>query len=185
MKYLTKCRGAAKVVLATAALLCLTVASAFAAQDGDRGSTSTGTVSVTVIVEQGIQITDLQDVNLTIRREPGAGNFETSEEFCISGTAGSQFSVTAFTQDQPDSFTLRSDSNELIPFTLRFTPQLSSGQFDELQPNEPSTLYSVSSFDDCNAGNNSQIRVVFNEADILASTSLEFVGDLFITIALQ
>lgn len=160
-------------------------ATAWAAQDGDPGPTSIGTLSLRLEVAQGIQISNLRDITLVIRREPGIGDFTVDQEFCISGSVNSQFALTAFTLDEPERFTLRSATGELIPFSLLFTPQTSSQQFDAIQPNEPSNRYSVSSFDSCNAGNNAQIRVVFSEADVLASASLEFVGDLFLTIELQ
>lgn len=174
--------------LATTVLFLLgTLCSApvLSAQDGRLGMESTGSISVSLKIDQGVQITDLEDWDLTVSRDNTGSDFEFIKDFCIRGTVGSRISVTAWTNTVAGNrFALVSNDNEPMPFQLEFNPEITSGQFEEISPNSGSSVYTINSFNNCNAGNNSEIRIVFDEEDIMSATSLEFNGDLFITVEL-
>jgi|SaaInlV_100m_DNA_5_1039725.scaffolds.fasta_scaffold10551_1 hypothetical protein len=156
-----------------------------AAQDGELGFESTGSVFVSLRIEQGVQITDLEDWDLTVSRDNVGSDYEFVKDFCVRGTVGSRIAVTAWTDTVVgNQFALSSDDNEAMPFSLEFNPEIASGQFEEISPNDGSSVYSITSYNNCSTGNNSEIRIVFDEEDIMSATSLEFAGDLFITVEL-
>lgn len=157
----------------------------FAAQDGAMGLTSTGSIAISLKIDQGVQITDLEDWDLTVSRDNSGSDFEFVKDFCVRGTIGSRIAVTAWTNTVVgNQFALTSADNEPLAFQLEFNPEIATGQFEEISPIEGSSIYTIDSFNNCSAGNNSEIRIVFDDEDIMSAESLEFAGDLFITVEL-
>lgn len=157
----------------------------FAAENGTLGEESSGYVSISLKIEQGVQITNLENWDLTVSRNEAGSDYQFVRDFCVQGTIGSRISVSAHTSIiVGNRFALSSEDNEAMPFVLEFNPRIASGEFEEVAPNNGSSVYSISSFNDCNAGNNSEIRIVFEEEDIMSATSFEFAGDLFLTVEL-
>lgn len=170
--------------IATCATLLLSP-SVNAAQDGAFGLQSSGSIAVSLKIEQGVQITDLEDWSLIVSRDNTGSDFEFVKDFCVRGTVGSRISVTAWTETiVGNQFALSSFDNESMPFHLEFNPEIATGQFEEISPNSGSSVYSINSYNNCETGNNSEIRIVFEEEDIMSASSLEFAGDLFITVEL-
>lgn len=155
------------------------------AQDGNVGIESSGSIAISLKIAQGVQITDLEDWDLTVSRDNAGSDYQFVKDFCVRGTIGSRISVSAWTNNVVgNKFSLTSAENEPMPFQLEFNPEISTGQYEEISPVDSSSVYTISSHNNCNAGNNSEIRIVFDEEDIMAATSLEFSGDLFITVEL-
>ncbi len=160
-------------------------ASVLSAEDGELGIESTGSISVSLKIDQGVQITDLEDWDLTVSRDNTVTDYRFTKDFCIRGTIGSRIAVTAWTNNiAGNRFSLISDDNESMPFLLEFNPEIDSGQFEEISPTNGSNIYTIKSYNDCSTGNNSEIRIVFDKEDIMSATSLEFTGDLFLTVEL-
>jgi hypothetical protein len=167
------------------ALGCILSAPAFAAQDGELGFESTGSIFVTLKIEQGVQITDLENWDLTVSRDNTGSDHVFVKDFCVRGTMGSRIAVTAWTNTiVGNKFALTSADNEPLAFQLEFNPEIATGQYEEISPISGSSIYTIESFNNCSAGNNSEIRIVFDEEDIMSAESLEFAGDLFITVEL-
>ncbi len=179
----------AKQSLALQAMLlaCTLISPAvFSAQDGAMGLTSTGSIAISLKIDQGVQITDLEDWDLTVSRDNSGSDFEFVKDFCVRGTIGSRIVVTAWTNTVVgNQFALTSAENEPLAFQLEFNPEIATGQFEEISPIEGSSVYTIDSFNNCSAGNNSEIRIVFDDEDIMSAESLEFAGDLFITVELH
>lgn len=177
------CSKIAAPVLLT--LICGFSLSSFAAQDGEIGFESTGSIFINLTIEQGVQITGLEDWDITVSRENNGSNREFTKDFCVRGTIGSRISVTAWTDTTAgNNFALTSSNNEALPFSLEFNPAIAIGQYEELTPNNASSVYTINDENNCNAGNTSEIKIVFEEEDILSAENLEFGGDLYITIEL-
>ncbi len=163
----------------------LTSVHILAADNGNLGEESSGFVSISLKIDQGVQITNLEDWDLNVSRNEGGSDYQFVKDFCVQGTIGSRISVSAHTSTiVGNRFALSSTENKGMPFVLEFNPRIASGEFEELAPNNGSSVYNISSFNDCNAGNNSEIRIVFEEEDIMSATSFEFAGDLFLTVEL-
>lgn len=165
--------------------LCFASYKTNAAQDGEMGVESTGSIQISLKIEQGVQITDLEDWDLTVSRDNSGSDYQFVKDFCVRGTVGSRIAVTAWTNSVVgNQFALSSSDNEPMPFQLEFNPEIATGQFEEISPINGSNVYTIGSLNNCNAGNNSEIRIVFDEEDIMSAESLEFAGDLFITVEL-
>jgi len=156
-----------------------------AAQDGEIGSTSSGQLLIRIFIDEGVQIANLNDVVFESSRDSISGNLTLSDEFCIKGSVGSQFQVSTSTNVLGGSqFALVGDQGDALPYRVNFISPLSGGTPEQLAPNTPSQVRTINAFFDCATGNNVAISVVFEEADILSSLSIEYTGILFITVQL-
>lgn len=159
---------------------------AHAAEDGVIGPSSSGYFRLELIIEEGIRIVNLDDVRVVTQQDQSTEQITAIEEFCITGRRGASYVIQAWTTAIVDGrFALSSITGQLIPFTVEFSPSIGTNEFDVLQPNSLTTPYNASSFSDCDAGNNSQIKVVFDTADVQDTDSSSYSGDLFLVVELN
>ena len=103
---------------------------ALAARDGELGLESTGSILISLKIEQGVQITDLEDWDLSVSRDNTGSDYEFVKDFCVRGTVGSRIAVTAWTNNiVGNRFALISEDNELLAFQLEFNPEIATGQY--------------------------------------------------------
>lgn len=156
-----------------------------AAEDGDIGTTSSGQLTIRLFIDEGVQIANLNDVVVETTRDSVSGNLTLDEEFCIKGTVGSQFQIETSTNVLGGSqFALVGDQGDALNYRVVFNAAFAGSTSEQLQPNTPSQIYTVDQFYDCTTENNVSVDVIFEEADILSSLSIEYTGILFITVQL-
>lgn len=155
-----------------------------AAQDGERGPQSSGLLSISIQIDEALQILGLEDLDLTVSRDTQS-ELTIVREFCIRAAPNTRFALTTWTDVLSNGrLALVGESGELLPFRVDFTPSANSQVFDEITPNSQSTPFVIGDAVDCTTGNNAQIRVVFSPQDILSSIDANFTGDLYISIEL-
>jgi hypothetical protein len=156
-----------------------------AAEDGEYSSSSSGNLVIRLFMSEGVQIGNLDDVVFETTRNDISGNLTLSEEFCIKGSVGSQFQISTSTNVLGGSrFALVGDKGDALDYRVQFTSGFSGGDTERLLPGAPSQTRTIDEYFDCNTGNNVLIEVIFEEADILSSLSIEYTGILFITVQL-
>ena len=128
-----------------------------AARDGEIGETSSGEISIRLQINQGIQISNLQDINIDISNQANK-DIEVKQQFCVSANESGRFSIAA-TPDQTGQafFSLSSANQETIQYQLYFKGDLNAGTGDQLQPNVSSKQYPLSrNGPNCNGQNNAK-----------------------------
>lgn len=164
----------------------LTSSGLWAAEDGVLGISSTGQLTVRLDMTEGVEIRNLNDIELTTTRDNISGNLTLTEDFCVRGNIGAQFQVLAETDSQQASnFSLVGSQGDRLNYRIRFSDSLSEGgTFEELRPNRLSRIYTINEYTNCTSINNVGVELIFEEEDILTSVSIEYTGVLFITVQL-
>lgn len=162
----------AKSVALASALVAST--SAFAANDGTLGATSTGDLTVSLSVADRVQISGLDDILLGAYG--GTGGLTGSSAFCVyrNGTGAYNLTVSSGNQDG-SAFRATDDGTNFIGYTVRFdadnnasdgTLAASGTQITDLSGNSSAT--------NCGGNDNAALDVIFTEADLQAAPTGSF-----------
>ncbi|NKB99510.1 MAG: hypothetical protein GKR90_13580 [Pseudomonadales bacterium] len=106
---------------------------AFGASQGDLGSSSTGSIGVSMVVGTTLQVESIQDVSLQVAQ---GETLRGETQLCISAERLDEFSVIAYGDGANNEFVLNSDSDE-VTFGLAY--QDVNGDLD-LLPSAPVTV---------------------------------------------
>ena len=181
---------------------------AIAAVDGQIGDTSTGTVLIRLDLNQGIQISNLQDIEISVSgRTTGnaslgdefdeglpsnevkvvAGDIVSRHRFCVRGNNGGNYTITAFSDRAGNApFTLFSANKNQISFEIYFRGDLSKKVGDRLLPNIASRQYTLENKGaNCDGQNNAEMSLVFPASEINQASDNEYSGFLNLTVAIE
>lgn len=157
-----------------------------ASRDGRVGATSTGEIHISLKINQGIQVSNLEDIEITVDTLTKS-DVIVARRFCIRGNTEGLYSMTAFS-DRGGSrpFSMSSASQDEIDFKLYFRSDLSKSIGDQMKPNVPSRLYQLNNDGvNCNGQDNSEIRLVIPAAQINQARDSVYRGFLNLTVAIE
>jgi hypothetical protein len=157
-----------------------------AAVDGQIGDTSTGRVLLRLVLNQGIQISNLQDIEISVDGETRE-DVVSRHRFCVRGNTGGNYTITAFADRAGSSpFTLSSANQNEIGFEIYFRGDLSNQVGDRLLPNIASRQYTLENRGiNCDGQNNAEINLVFPAYEINQAHDKEYSGFLNLTVAIE
>jgi len=157
-----------------------------AAVDGQIGDTSSGRVIIRLELIQGIQISNLQDIEISVSGEISE-DVVTHHRFCVRGNTGGNYTITAFSDRAGSApFTLSSANQSEIDFEIFFRGNLSEQVGDRLLPNIASRQYSLENKGlNCDGRNNAEISLVFPASEINQASDKEYSGFLNLTVAIE
>ena len=164
----------------------LSVPASFAARDGQVGATSTGEIAIRLELNQGIQISNLQDIQISIPNQADE-DVIISQRFCVRGNREGRYTIAAAGDrggSQP--FSLSSQDGDEINFELYFRGNLSLDVGDRLYPNVASRAYNLEKTGvNCNGQNNAEFSLHIPASEINNANSNEYDGFLNLTIAIE
>lgn len=165
----------------------MSVDRAKAATDGDLSPLSTGEIVIRLRIEQGIQISQLHDVQLRVNMDTAGGDAVYRERFCVRSNRQTNYRLTAFSDQGGNSpFTLTSPRGDRLRYELAFTGNLSSGVLGRLMPAVPSQTYSVRhSGVNCNGQDNAEIELTIPSSELQAASDSEYTGFLNLSVAIE
>ncbi|MCC5888714.1 MAG: spore coat protein U domain-containing protein [Gammaproteobacteria bacterium] len=100
------------------ASLMVAAGTAYSANDGSLGATSTGDLTVSVDIANRVQISGLNDIDFGTYA--GSGDLERSDDFCVYRNGTGSYNVTiSSSQAEGGSFRLVNGPNA-IPYSVRF-----------------------------------------------------------------
>ena len=154
--------------------------------DGRVGPVSTGEILIRLVIKQGIQISNLDDIVISIN-SPARSDVTVTQRFCISSNTDGLYSITGFS-DRGGSlpYSISSASGDQIDFKLYFHSNLANTIGDELIPNVPSPRYPLEQNGvNCNGQNNAEIALTIPSTEINQATDQEYRGFLNLTVAIE
>jgi hypothetical protein len=159
---------------------------AIAAVDGQIGDTSSGRVLIRLELNQGIQISNLQDIEISVDGDTRE-DIVSRHRFCIRGNTGGSYTITAFSDRAGSSpFTLSSAGQNQIGFEIYFRGDLSKQAGDRLLPNVASPRYTLETKGvNCDGQNNAEMNLVFPASEINQASDDEYSGFLNLTVAID
>ena len=175
-----------KVLQVLSVLCAITSPMAIAAVDGQIGDTSSGRVVIRLSLIQGIQISNLQDIEISVSGQT-TEDVVTSHRFCVRGNTGGNYTITAFSDRAGSApFTLSSPNQNEIDFEIFFRGNLSKPVGDRLLPNIASRQYSLENMGaNCDGQNNAEMNLVFPASEINQASDKEYSGFLNLTVAIE
>ena len=197
-----------KVLLVLSVLGAITSPTVIAAVDGQIGDTSSGRVVIRLDLIQGIQISNLQDIEISVNGPTTelvsigdesdeswlssqvdlvGGDLVSRHQFCVRGNTGGNYTITAFSDRAGSApFTLFSDNQNEIDFEIYFRGNLSKHVGDRLLPNIASRQYSLENKGaNCDGQNNAEMSLVFPASEINQASDKEYSGFLNLTVAIE
>lgn len=168
-------------------VLALAGSHTFAATDGQVGTTSRGQIVIRLVINQGIQVSNLQDIELLVDNSSVGKDLVARQRFCIRGNTNSQYTLVAegeFAGGEP--FALRSRNNDALAYQLYFTGNLASNVLDPLAPGVPSRAFETQkSGVNCDGQNNAEIMLVIPSANLKQANGNDYSGFLNLTVAIE
>lgn len=170
--------------------LCLLVGlfttESMASRDGRVGPTSTGEVHIRLVINQGIQVSNLKDIEISVDTLTSS-DIEVTQSFCVRGNTDGLYSMTAFSdRGGSNPFSISSRSKNEIDYQLYFRSNLAKSVGDQMKPNVPSRLYQLNNDGvNCNGQDNAEIRLVIPAEQINQASDKEYNGFLNLTVAIE
>ncbi len=164
----------------------LAIPLSFAARDGQVGATSTGEIAIRLELNQGIQISNLKDIQINISNQTDE-DVIISQRFCVRANQDGRYTIAAEGDgggSQP--FGLFSRDGDKINFELYFRGDLSLDVSDRLYPNVLSREYNLERTGiNCDGQNNAELSLRIPVSQINAAISSEYDGFLNLTVAIE
>ncbi len=174
-----------KIVQATAlAASMLTAGAVIAATDGAVGGISTGTLDITVTVNDEVRISGLSDVSGIF---DGVNDIQGTSSACVyrnGGGATGAYNITATGDGGGGAFTIVDGPNPPVAYTVEWDDR-SGGGFTALATGVALTAQSTTetTTDDCGGGDTADVRVTVPAANLLASPAGSLFGVLTLEVA--
>ena len=168
-----------------AAICALTPTSAYAANQGSLGSTSTGSVIITASVPTRVQITGLSDVNLTNSDPSIAASY--AQDVCVwSNTSTRGYNITATGSGTGNAFTLANAALN-VPYSVEWNATAGSSSGTALTTGTAKTgLTSTATTSTCSAGPAKSasliVKMAANDLQSMAS-GVSYTGTLTLVVA--
>ncbi len=197
-----------KVLQVLTVLSVITSPMTIAAVDGQIGDTSSGRVVIRLDLIQGIQISNLRDIEISVSGQTTElanlsdevdeswtssqvnfveGDIVSHHQFCVRGNTGGNYTITAFSDRTGSApFTLFSANQNEIDFEIYFRGNLSKQVSDRLLPNIASRQHSLENKGaNCDGQNNAEMSLVFPASEIHQARDKEYSGFLNLTVAIE
>jgi hypothetical protein len=152
-------------------------ASSMAATQGTLGATSTGNFLITAVLQDLVQVSSLDDLNLGTY--PGTGALSGSEGFCVYRNGTGAYTATLTGSGAASAFTIASGAN-----TMAYTVTYNGSAI--ITGGTTATQAGNSSVTDCggaNVANNATIAVNITQAVLQASPTGTYTGTLTILVS--
>jgi hypothetical protein len=159
---------------------------AMAARDGQIDTESSGEISVRLEIKRGIQISNLEDIQISVSNQANE-DIVLTEAFCVRSNEVGSYSI-AVVSDQVGSsdFSISSADRDQINFDLYFKGDMSDAVGDKLSPNSSSRQYALEPTGaDCDGSNNAEISLQIPAEQINSAKSSEYDGFLNLTVAIE
>ena len=175
-----------KYVLYLCLLFGLLTTESMASRDGRLGLTSTGEVHIRLVINQGIQVSNLKDIEISVDTLTSS-DIVVTQRFCVRGNTDGLYTMTAFSdRGGSNPFTISSSSGNEISYQLYFRSDLAKSIGDTMKPNVPSRLYQLNNDGvNCNGQDNAEIRLVIPSEQINQASDKEYNGFLNLTVAIE
>jgi hypothetical protein len=151
----------------------------FGATDGDQGSTSTGTTTVSVTKTSEVKISGLEDIALAVQAD-GSATGTTSA--CIYRNGTGSYSLTANGDGAASSFSLSDGGSNVMPYTVTFDDGSGAAALTK-----NTALTGLSNADTlsttCNGTTNATIAITVATADFSSAPAGDYTGTLTLIIA--
>jgi hypothetical protein len=169
-------------VLAVAAIATVAASNAFAATQGTLGATSTGSLNITLTINQLVQISALDDIALG--NYTGGGNMTGFDDLCVYSNIGA-YRITATGNGTGAAFHLIGGA-ATIPYAVQWADEAGAATGDAMTSgtvltNQTGTITTPN----CNNGNNARVRVTVNSTDLAAAPAQAYTGVLTLLVAPQ
>jgi hypothetical protein len=154
--------------------------------DGQAGPTSTGEILIRLVISQGIQISNLEDIEIKVSM-PVTSDINVRKRFCISSNTDGLYTITGFSDRGGSSpFSITSFSRDQVDFKLYFRSNLANSIGDELIPSVTSRQYQMEKNGVyCNGQDNVELGLVIPASEISEARDKEYRGFLNLTVAIE
>lgn len=151
----------------------------FAASQGEHGATSTGVVNIYVGIGDAVRISNLQDIS---GNYDGVNDFTGSSPACVYRNGTGKYNLTATGSGVNGSFEVTDGANSL-PFAVSyndgngdqlFVPGVQLAGLDGADVLSPTCA---------NTGDNGEITVVINSADLASAPGSAYSGSVTLLLA--
>lgn len=166
------------------ALLTMTLTfTAFAAQDGDVGSTSRGTMGVSINKGDEVRISNLRDVDFG---EQTSAPSERSIEVCVYSTTGKYDITASSASGDGDDFRMANNNNtEFIEYDLQWAHNTSANSGQDLDNGETSNQMTQADRNDsdCDDDTNARLFVEVDEDSFNDATAGSYTDTLTLVVS--
>jgi hypothetical protein len=169
--------------LAVAAVATFAASNAFAATQGTLGATSTGSLNITLTIDQLVQISALNDIALG--NYTGGADKTGGDDLCVYSNIGG-YQITATGNGAGSAFRLLGAGAASIPYTVQWADAAGATSGDPMTSGTVLTNQSGTfSTPDCGGGNNARVIVTVNSTDLAAAPAQAYTGVLTLLVAPQ
>jgi hypothetical protein len=170
--------------LAVAAVATFAASNAFAATQGTLGATSTGSLNITLTIDQLVQISALNDIALG--NYTGGANMTGFDDLCVySNIGGYQITATGDDGSGGTAFQLIG-AGATIPYAVEWADAAGAATGDAMTSGTVLTNQSGNlTTPNCDGGNNARVRVTVNSTDLAAAPAQAYLGVLTLVVAPQ
>ena len=163
------------------AALVLILTTTQAATDGQLGSSSEGTITISLAIEPTIYVPEINNINLTITDRSVDTAF--SENFCVSGNSDGRYIVTVQgSTEVGNEFALTNTSNELLLYTVSYRAEPGQAEADLLTPGSSSPSYSLKTRSD-GCADSPSFTVTFPSESLQGISSGSYTGSLTLMVS--
>jgi hypothetical protein len=168
--------------LAVAAVATFAASNAFAATQGTLGATSTGSLNITLTIDQLVQISALNDIALG--NYTGGANMTGVDDLCVYSNIGG-YQITATGNGAGSAFHLIG-AGATIPYAVEWADSAGALTGDPLTSGTVLTNQSGTfTTPNCGGTNNARVRVTVNSTDLAAAPAQAYTGVLTLLVAPQ
>ena len=169
--------------LAVAAVATFAASNAFAATQGTLGATSTGSLDITLTIDQLVQISALNDIALG-NYTGGGANMTGIDDLCVYSNIGG-YQITATGNGAGSAFRLIG-AGATIPYAVEWADSAGAQSGDPMTSGTVLTNQSGTfTTPNCSGGNNARVRVTVNSTDLAAAPAQAYTGVLTLVVAPQ
>ena len=167
-----------RLVKTTLFALGVASSSVMAATQGTLGTTSTGTLDITLDIDNLMRVSNLDDINLGTYA--GAGNLTGSDSFCVYRNGAGNYAITMTGSGAANAFTLANGGNTL-PYTVEFVNGGNNAMTTGAALTGQAGANTTS--DTCGGTDNVSVNVAVDNADLAAAPAGNYTGTLTIVVA--
>jgi len=154
---------------------------ALAATDGSLDSTSTGTSDVSLVVNDNVLITGLNDVNFPAYGATNTGDINQGDAFCVYRNGGDGYSITPSNPNGVEFEITSVATGDSIQYTLALDESDDASSAAESTYDSAQSFTSGSVFVNCSDegdGTNTAFDIRINEQELRDTTTGTYTGTL-------
>lgn len=169
-------------IVSVVALASITVPMAFAATDGNLGSTSQGQLDLDLQVLDSVEITSLTDIDFGQYGGGDTGGINSGDAFCVYVNGGDQYTITPTSTN--GSFVLVGDTDsDEIEYTVKLIDAATgAAAASAVAYNTASASFTGSNYRDCQSINNASLDISIAEQEIRDATTDTYADTLILLV---